>query len=136
MAKLLKQLQKLPVSDQFCDSILKLIPIDFLEKDVVLNFRDPNYSAERGGYHPVEIMLSKQEEQWQIRYITDFCFVGQGAFVELAKCLDFDVDQNLFQDQARCYPLKTANSLYKTWEQNFLCYLHQFGAYDVTVEGI
>ena len=24
---------------------------------VTLNFRDPNYSAERGGYHPVEIRL-------------------------------------------------------------------------------
>lgn len=27
---------------------------------VTLNFRDPNYSAERGGYHPVEIRLVHQ----------------------------------------------------------------------------
>lgn len=136
MAQLLKQLQKLPVSDQFCDSIHKLIPADFTESDIVLNFRDPNYNAEKGGYHPVEIMLSKRDEQWNVCYITDFCFVGQGPFAELAKCLDFDVSQNLFQDLMGFHPLKAAHSLYKTWEQNFLCYLHQCEVYEITAKEI
>lgn len=136
MTQLLRQSQKLPVSDQFCDSILKLIPTDFCENDIVINFRDPNYSAEDGGFHPVEIMLTKQDNQWMLCYITDFCFVGQGQFVELAKCLDFDIGKNLFQDLMGCHPLKTAHSLYKTWETNFLCYLHQFAAYDITAKGI
>jgi hypothetical protein len=43
---------------------------------ITLNFRDPSYSAETGGYHPVEIRLENKSELWQIAYITDFSFQG------------------------------------------------------------
>ena len=29
-------------------------------QSIILNFRDPTYSATTGGYHPVEIMLNQQ----------------------------------------------------------------------------
>ena len=41
---------------------------------VILNFRDPDYSAESGGYHPVEICV---DAQGRIQYITDFAYYGQ-----------------------------------------------------------
>ena len=36
---------------------------------VILNFRDPDYSAESGGYHPVEICVNSQG---RIQYITAY----------------------------------------------------------------
>jgi hypothetical protein len=36
---------------------------------VIINFKDPDYSLETGGYHPIEIMVSKTGN---IQYITDF----------------------------------------------------------------
>ena len=55
---------------------------------VILNFRDPDYSAESGGYHPVEICV---DAQGRIQYITDFAYYGQGPYAELDKELDFDL---------------------------------------------
>ena len=42
---------------------------------VILNFRDPNYSPETGGFHPVEIHINRKG---RIEYVTDFAFVGTG----------------------------------------------------------
>lgn len=47
---------------------------------VTLNFRDPDYSAESGGYHPVEIAV---DGEGRILYITDFAYFGIGPFAEL-----------------------------------------------------
>jgi len=38
----------------------------------IINFRDPDYSAESGGYHPVEICL---DENGRFQYITDFAYL-------------------------------------------------------------
>ncbi len=54
---------------------------------VIFNFRDDDYSADTGGYHPVEIRLSKHNEQWQFEYITDFSFLGH-PYPELVKEID------------------------------------------------
>lgn len=35
---------------------------------VTLNFRDPDYSVERGGYHPVEIRLVHPGDEWCLDY--------------------------------------------------------------------
>ena len=55
---------------------------------VILNFRDPDYSAESGGYHPMEIYVNAEG---RIQYITDFAYYGQGPYAELDKELDFDL---------------------------------------------
>lgn len=72
---------------------------------ITLNFRDPGYSAETGGYHPVEIRLENKSELWQIAYITDFSFQGS-PFPELIKEIDI------------CFITKQAFSLFCGWLQN------------------
>lgn len=39
-------------------------------------FKDLNYSAEAGGYHPVEIRLISRNDEWYFDYITDFSYMG------------------------------------------------------------
>jgi hypothetical protein len=60
---------------------------------IIFNFRDDDYSADRGGFHPVEIRLSKQNEQWQFEYITDFSFLGH-PYPELVKEIDVCFNTN------------------------------------------
>jgi hypothetical protein len=69
---------------------------------LTFNFRDPNYSAENGGYHPVEIRLEKHDDHWQFIYITDFSYRG-GPYPDLVK--DIDV----------CFETKRVYSLFGGW---------------------
>ena len=69
---------------------------------LTFNFRDPSYSAEHGGYHPVEMRLEKHNDQWEFIYITDFSYQGS-PYPELVK--DIDV----------CFESKRAYSLYSGW---------------------
>ena len=96
----------------------------------IINFRDPNYSAESGGYHPVEICL---DENGRIQYITDFSYVGQGHYAELVKELDFDFSYGLFQQMGREYPISQGAGLFKIWQSNF-CDYYQYQVYTVTVQ--
>jgi hypothetical protein len=70
---------------------------------LVFNFRDPSYSVESGGYHPVEIGL---DPSGRLLYVTDFAYVGMGWCAELAKELDFDFSCGLFQQMGLDYPLQ------------------------------
>ncbi len=72
---------------------------------ITLNFRDPDYSADTGGYHPVEIRMEKQNELWQLVYITDFSYQG-GPFPELVKEIDV------------CFISKQVFNLFIGWLQN------------------
>jgi len=54
---------------------------------ITFNFRDPDYSADKGGFHPVEIRLNKHNNQWQFEYITDFSFQSF-PYPELVKEID------------------------------------------------
>ena len=95
----------------------------------IINFRDPDYSIEQGGYHPVEVMLSGDGK---IRYVTDFSFVGTPPMAELAKELDFDFDHEAFQQMGRDFPIREGRSLFRTWQANFCAY-HRDGAYEAEV---
>lgn len=100
---------------------------------ITLNFRDPHYCPEQGGYHPVEIRLELQEEAYQISYITDFAYVGQGYCAELAKALDFDWGQDCFEVQGFApQPLNEGRELYPIFEANFLSY-YRGGVFEVSV---
>ena len=107
-----------------------------LEKtnSVVFNFRDQSYSAESGGFHPVEIALTKETDNtWQYAYITDFAFVGN-QYPELAKELDFDfLSEEWFTrylgDYSSIKEDAAARELYCLWEHNFLAYA-DMGMYD------
>lgn len=88
---------------------------------VTLHFRDPGYSPETGGFHPVEIRLSSRG---RIEYITDFAYVGIGPFAELAKEIDFDVSLGLFQHYGREFPIERGRELFLLWEKSFVSYYH------------
>lgn len=79
----------LPVSKQLTTYLEQLITDHHSHQAITINFRDPTYSADAGGFHPVEIRLEKDQSQWRISYITDFCHVSSSYMAELAKDLDF-----------------------------------------------
>ena len=114
----------LPMSPMFALYIAGLITEYENSEAVVLNFRDPTYSAENGGYHPVEIRLENDGDGWRFCYITDFCYVGSGSMAELAKDLDFDFDfdAGVFQNLFGTYPIEQAIEMFQIWETNFVYY--------------
>jgi len=98
----------------------------------IISFKDPNYSAETGGFHPVEIMVSTTGE---ILYVTDFALVGIEAHTDLAKEIDFDFGLQVFQHFNREYPIAEGRGLFEIWMNNFTTY-HKMGVYEMTVEEI
>ena len=94
----------LPVSDQLVAIIQH--QLDQADCDAssgfTLNFRDSDYSAESGGYHPVEIAV---DDCGRIRYITDFAYFGSGPYAELDKEIDFDFGYKVFQQMGREFPI-------------------------------
>lgn len=95
---------------------------------VTLNFRDPDYSVENGGFHPVEIRVS---DKGAIVYITDFSFAGTGPFVELVKEIDFDFGLRLFQHFCKEFPIEAGAELFGIWCENFTSY-YRMNIFDVT----
>ncbi|MCF2949259.1 DUF2787 domain-containing protein [Paraglaciecola aquimarina] len=126
----------LPVSKLLVDALTNVIEKQSIDSDAVtINFRDPTYSAEGGGFHPVEIRLEKRVDYWQLCYVTDFCYVGNGYNSELAKDLDFDFQAGVFQNMFGVYPIESATDMYQIWESNFLHYWFALSPYKVTVSG-
>jgi hypothetical protein len=123
----------LPVSSRLAEAIRPLLDSynQSNETTAILNFRDPRYSAETGGYHPVEIMLEKWGSEWKFCYITDFRYVGAGLDAELVKDLDFNFQAGVFQDITGHYPIETAQMIYPIWEDNFLTFWTQMSVYEV-----
>ena len=123
----------LPVSKQLADALADLLTKYSVTGDsVTINFRDPIYSAESGGFHPVEIRLVVREQAWHFCYITDFTYVGSGPCAELAKDLDFDFQAGIFQTLFGVFPIEQGAELYQTWECNFLHYWHECSAFSIT----
>ncbi|MCH8493898.1 MAG: DUF2787 domain-containing protein [Idiomarina sp.] len=127
----------LPVSQKLAEQLC-----EFVQKhgqpetcnSITLNFRDPKYSAEAGGFRPVEIRLEQQGDNvWSICYITEFTYVGLGPFAELEKSVDFDFQAGMYQDLHGYHPIEIARSLYPIWEDNFLTYWLGMGVYEVEV---
>ncbi|AEF04881.1 DUF2787 family protein [Alteromonas naphthalenivorans] len=122
----------LPVSEQFAAALAELLLQNQVSgSSVTINFRDPNYSAEEGGFHPVEIRLEKQNGTWHFCYITDFTYVGIGPYAELAKDLDFDFQAGVFQNLFGVFPIETAWDIYQIWEGNFLHYWQELGVFTI-----
>jgi hypothetical protein len=99
---------------------------------VILNFRDPDYSAESGGFHPVEIAMDRDGK---LLYLTDFAYVGAGWNVELAKELDFDFSCGLFQQFGMDYPIAKGRELFDLWQQNFCSYV-AMGVFQISVSSL
>ncbi len=122
-----------PMSPMFTLYIADLLAPYENENGVTINFRDPNYSADDGGYHPVEIRLENEGDGWRFCYITDFCYVGSGYMTELAKDLDFDFNAGLFQNLLGVYPIEQATEVYMLWEVNFKCYANDLKVFNVMI---
>lgn len=105
---------------------------------IIFNFRDKSYNAKNGGFHPVEIALTKEADNtWQYAYITDFAFVGS-HFPELAKEIDFDfLSAEWFASYEGRYTSIKGNDaaleLYSLWECNFLAYVEMDSYDDITI---
>jgi hypothetical protein len=99
---------------------------------ITLNFRDTTYSAEAGGFHPVEIAMQKDSAQrWSILYITDFAYMGN-YYPELERSVDFDIGNNMAFFTGVGWQAIDAygvNDFYQIWEGNFLSYL-EMDAFD------
>ena len=96
----------------------------------IFNFRDPNYSSENGGYHPVEIMVLNG----RISYVTDFSYVGTGYCRELAKEIDWDFGEGSFEHFGRMFEIDDAGiELWEIWQRNFVEYFN-WGVYQVSFE--
>lgn len=98
----------------------------------IVTFRDPDYSPESGGYHPVEIAIGPGG---RMEYITDFAYHGIPPHCELAKELDFDFSLNLFQHFGIEFPLPQGLEMFRLWQSNFLAY-HGMNVYSVSVESM
>ncbi|MGO3344160.1 MAG: DUF2787 family protein [Marinomonas sp.] len=136
----------------FCDSVFPISiafknhlqhalskHVNLLDKQyITLNFKDQSYSADRGGYHPVEIALTKMpNDQFLIQYVTDFSYDNHED-IELEKELDFDFGNSVaFTRYSGWKEIDSPgiSELYQLWESNFICYL-DIGAFDhVEVQG-
>ncbi|MEH6638670.1 MAG: DUF2787 family protein [Porticoccaceae bacterium] len=87
--------------------------------NIILNYRDPSYSATTGGFHPVEIHIAGGV----IQYITDFAYYGWGAMAELAKELDFNFIQSDFEQTGVVHPANAGAELFTLWQASFLAYV-------------
>ena len=102
---------------------------------LTFNFRNPGYSAEQGGVHPVEIRLVRGLDDWLFDYVTDFSYQGLGQDAELCKELDFN-----FLDGEHTMlgwgPLRLAEAreLFDIWQSNFIAYC-RLECFSITVAG-
>ncbi len=127
----------LPVSKQLVEALVQEIgDTPASTTAVTVNFRDPDYSAETGGFHPVEIRLEKHGGTWDFCYITDFTYVGIGPFAELAKDIDFDFQAGVFQNLHGMFPIEVALDIYQIWEDNFLHYWQKLEPFKITFSNV
>lgn len=99
---------------------------------LTFNFRDPNYSSEKGGYHPVEMRLEKHNDQWQFIYITDFSYSG-GAYPELERDIDVCFEtKRVFSLFGGWLNQHSAKELIKLFISNFIEY-HSLETYQTTI---
>lgn len=99
---------------------------------VSLLFKDLSYSAENGGYHPVEIRLISRNDEWYFDYITDFSYMG-AVYPELEKEIDISWSQQyVFLAHVGDLPVNAGRELFELWQSNFIQY-HAMNIYTITV---
>ena len=103
-----------------------------ISNGVILNFRDPDYCAEKGGFHPVELSISPSGD---LLYLTDFSFAGKPPFRELGVQLEWNFEQETFRQFDSFYDLECGRGLLGLYTKNFVAY-HRSGVYEVEVTSI
>jgi hypothetical protein len=136
MALQIEQVVGLKVPDSFIGVIVSAVANggDFVgvAKVVTLNFSDPDYSPEAGGFHPVEVRLEKQATSWQLVYITDFSYQSRHT-PELIKEIDvcFSIKQ-VYHFLAGWLNAREGKELLALFISNFVEY-YNTGCYQVTI---
>ena len=103
-----------------------------VDKGVIINFRDPHYSADTGGHHPVEIHVDSHGE---MLCLTDFAYFGSPPFIELGIELDFSFEHDYFRQFDSMYDLDCGRSLLGLYTRNFAAYYNS-GVYLVEVSAL
>ncbi|MCL1115467.1 DUF2787 domain-containing protein [Shewanella basaltis] len=99
---------------------------------ITLYFRDPDYSPEQGGFHPVEVRLEKQLNQWRLVYVTDFAFHGF-PYPELIKDIDICFNsKQVYSSIGGWINHDEAKELIELFSDNFTSY-HHMDVYQVQV---
>ena len=135
----------MPVSKSLCNLFISVLPLEQIKQStnaITINFRDPCYSAEKGGYHPVEVRLERitvgssvEPDTFKICYITDFCYAGYEPFAELVKDIDFDFSCGVTQMQnMKPFPIEQSAELFGIWEQNFIHYAKDLRVFKTEVQ--
>lgn len=119
-----------PVSSRLVSILEHELTSIAVDSGAVLSFRDPKYSPEGGGFHPVEVAVAPDGS---IQYVTDFAYYGSPPYCELGKEIDFDFSLGLFQHFGREFPNQSGRELFQLWESNFVTY-YGMGVYTVSVE--
>ena len=131
----------LPVSVDLQDTLNRVITDSGkwtpMIQSVVFSFRQKSYSPENGGYHPVEIRITRLHDKWGFNYITDFSYCG--LMPELEKEIDFDFGHGVAYIRYMGEVPITESSVaefYSMWETNFLSYVGMdcFDEIKVTVD--
>ena len=100
---------------------------------ITINFRDADYSADNGGYHPVEVRLEKQQDHWRLVYVTDFAFRGS-PFPELVKDIDICFNsQQVYSLFSGWIGELEARELVSMFCDNFIAY-QKMGVYTVEIQ--
>ncbi|WP_309266879.1 DUF2787 family protein [Aeromonas salmonicida] len=129
----------LPISPALPDLLRKVVrkqQPDLTNLSILtFNFRSPDYSAEAGGVHPVELRLILELHGWVFDYITDFSYQGLGQDAELCKELDFNFscDEHYLQGWGPL-PCVEVRELFALWQRNFISYA-RLGYFTVTING-
>lgn len=124
----------LPVSRAFIKILTEYLPPPpLIPPAVTLNFRDPKYSAESGGFHPVEIRLTRHADGWYFDYITDFSYMGH-PWPELEKEFDICWSQRyIWHTLMGDTDTEEGGALFELWQRNFIRYC-RLKIYTVTVQ--
>jgi len=125
-----KESAPLPISNELIELLIKVISNKQLNlaelNDITISFRDDAYDPMAGGYHPVEVNILRVNDQFNINYITDFCYVGSGFNTELTKEIDFDFTNDIgFQLYSGHHKLADLSELFLLWQSNFIQYVEQ-----------
>ncbi len=91
-----------------------------------VSFNDTDYSAEHGGFRPVEIAINQTASgEWIIEYITEFAYFGN-YYPELERSVDFDISSGswfMAYSGWSSIDCDDCREFYHLWESNFIQYI-------------
>ena len=120
----------LPIFKPFITLLASVIQHHPKVFSITLNYSNADYTAETGGYCPVEIRLErKQENRWHICYVTEFTYMATPFGQESTYAIDFDFSRGIgYQLGMVSEPIDAYGPLYSLWQRNF-CRYHSHDVY-------